>query len=167
MTAEERPHRQEGTEGLAHTRAWTAQEKTSGPAVLLSAAQKAIAENDTAKAEDILASMDKLPAGAPECRGLDAARASALHGEIALGRSRCLDAARHFAAAAAALPEGHEEDERWDDLNAEADAYFKLGTELGCKDALGRASRRQALIVQRFLARLLFYPATTPPKRPG
>jgi hypothetical protein len=45
-------------------------------------------------------------------------------------------------------PEAHE-DERWDDLNAEAGAYFKLGTELGCKDALGRAIRRY-----RCLARL-------------
>jgi hypothetical protein len=104
MTAEERPHRQEGTEGLAHTRAWPAQEKTSGPAVLLSAAQKEIAENDTAKAEDILASMDKLPAGAPECRGLDAAKSLRAARRVAPGRSRCLDAARHFAAAAAALP---------------------------------------------------------------
>jgi tetratricopeptide (TPR) repeat protein len=135
-------------EGLMQARAWPAQEKTSGPAVMLGAAQKAIAENDPAKAEEILAGMGKLPPEEPERRGLDAARAFALRGEIAFGRSRFLEGARHFAAAAAALPEGHE-DERWDDLNAEAGGYSKLGTELGCKDALGRAIRRY-----RYLARL-------------
>jgi tetratricopeptide (TPR) repeat protein len=93
-------------------------------------AQKAIQDGELAKADEILAAIEKIQTEALDRLALNAAQTTAQRGDVALTRLRYPDAAQRFAEAAAKVPQGHD-DERWKYLNAEADALYRQGDEYG------------------------------------
>ncbi|MGQ0446675.1 MAG: tetratricopeptide repeat protein, partial [Beijerinckiaceae bacterium] len=97
---------------------------------LKSEVQKAIADGQLVKADEILAAIEKIQTEALDQLALNAAQTAAQRGDVALTRLRYTDAAQRFAEAAAKVPQGHD-DERWKYLNAEAHALNRQGEEFG------------------------------------
>jgi tetratricopeptide (TPR) repeat protein len=93
------------------------------------------------KADDHLAEAEKIQSGALERLALNAAQTAAQRRDVALTRSRYVDAAKRFAEAAAKVPQGHD-DERWKYLNKEANALYRQGDELGDNAAAISAIKR-------------------------
>ena len=91
---------------------------------LKAGAQKAIADGELGKADDLLAEVEKIQTGELDRLALNAAQTTAQRGDVALTRLRYLDAAQRFAEAASTVPAGHE-DERWKYLSAEAAALSR------------------------------------------
>jgi tetratricopeptide (TPR) repeat protein len=85
---------------------------------------------------------------AEDRHALNLATMEASQGGIALTQLHYTDAAGHFKEAAALAPAGHE-DERWNYLNAEADALYRQGDEFG-----DNAAARSAIERCRHLAEL-------------
>jgi hypothetical protein len=108
---------------------------------LKAAAQKAIEDGELAKADDLLAAIEKIQTDALDRLALNAAQTTAQRGDVALTRLRYPDAAQRFADAAAKVPQGHE-DERWKYLNKEASALYRQGNEFGDNDAARSAIER-------------------------
>jgi tetratricopeptide (TPR) repeat protein len=104
-------------------------------------AQKAIQDGELAKADEILAAIEKIQTEALDRLALNAAQTTAQRGDVALTRLRYPDAAQRFAEAAAKVPQGHD-DERWKYLNAEADALYRQGDEYGDNGAALSAIER-------------------------
>jgi tetratricopeptide (TPR) repeat protein len=104
-------------------------------------AQKAIKDGELEKAKEILAEVEKIQDEALERPLLNAAQTAAQRGDLALAQLRYPEAARHFARAAAKVPQGHE-DERWKHLNEEAHALYRQGDEFGDNDAARAAIER-------------------------
>ena len=109
-------------------------------------AQKAIQDGQLGKADEILAAIEKAQTEAIDRLTLNAAQTAAQRGEVALGRLRYVDAAQHFAEAAAKVPPGNK-NERVKYLNAEASALLKEGFEFGDDTAaLSAIARYRALV---------------------
>src|SRR4051812_10268691 len=104
-------------------------------------AQTAIRAGDLAKADELLAAVEQRQTAALDRLALNAAETSAQRGKLALTRLRYLEAAQHFAAAAARVPSGHE-DRRLAYLEQEADALYQQGDEFGDNTALRSAIER-------------------------
>jgi tetratricopeptide (TPR) repeat protein len=111
-------------------------------------AQKAIEDGELGKAKEILAKVEKIQDEALERLALNAAQTAAQLGDLALAQLRYLEAAGHFARAAAKVPQGHE-DERWKYLGEEASALYRQGDEFG-----DNAAAELAIARYRHLAEL-------------
>ena len=103
--------------------------------------QRAIQEGDLAKPDGVLAAVEKLQTEAFDRLALNAAETSAERGELAPTRLRYAEAAQHFAIAASQVPSG-QDDKRLDDLDREAEALYRQGSELGDNDAIWSAINR-------------------------
>jgi tetratricopeptide (TPR) repeat protein len=79
-------------------------------------------------------------------RGLDLANTLARRGEVALARLRYLEAAKHFAAAAVQIPQGHDE-QRLANLDKEAVTLYRQGHEFGDNAALAAAIQRYGTLL--------------------
>lgn len=101
-------------------------------------ARGAIEGGDLASADANLAEVETAQAASLDRLALEAAETRAQRGDIALIRLRYMEAAEHFAAAAAGLLPEHEE-QRFACLGDEAYALFLQGNEFGDNDALVRA----------------------------
>jgi tetratricopeptide (TPR) repeat protein len=110
-------------------------------AALKAEAQKAIQDGELDKAKEILAKVEKIQDEALDRLALNAAQTATQLGDVALTQLRYREAAGHFSRAAAKVPQGHE-DERWKYLNAEADALYRQGDELGDNAAAALAIER-------------------------
>jgi tetratricopeptide (TPR) repeat protein len=108
-------------------------------------AQRAIDAGDLAKADGLLADIETEQRGALERLAVNAADTLSQRGDIALTRLRYLDAAKHFAAAAALLVSN--DDKRLSYLTREADARFKQGDEFGDNGSLNAAIERLTRLV--------------------
>src|SRR4051794_4899833 len=109
-------------------------------------AQKAITAGDLAKADELLAEVEKIQTEALDRLALNAAETSAQRGQVALTRLRYLDAAQHFATAASRMPSGHE-DKRLVYLEQEADALYQQGDEFGDNRAASIAIERRRQLI--------------------
>jgi tetratricopeptide (TPR) repeat protein len=113
---------------------------------LKAGAQKAIQDGQLGKADEVLADIEKAQTEALDRLALNAAQTAAQRGDVALGRLRYVDAAQHFAEAAAKVPPGNK-DERVKYLNAEASALLERGFEFGDDTAaLSAIARYRALV---------------------
>ena len=92
-------------------------------------AQQAIQDGQLGKADEILAAVEKAQTEAIDRLALNAAQTAAQRGDVALGGLRYVDAAQHFAEAAAKVPPGNK-DERVKYLNAEARTLLNRGFDL-------------------------------------
>jgi tetratricopeptide (TPR) repeat protein len=109
-------------------------------------AQQAIQDGQLGKADEILAAIEKAQTEAIDRLALNAAQTAAQRGDVALGRLRYVDAAQHFAEAAAKVPPGNK-DERVKYLNAEASTLLNRGFEFGDDAAaLSAIARYRALV---------------------
>jgi tetratricopeptide (TPR) repeat protein len=109
-------------------------------------AQQAIQDGQLGKADKILAAIEKAQTEAIDRLALNAAQTAAQRGDVALGRLRYIDAAQHFAEAAARVPPGNK-DKRVKYLDAEAGALLKQGFEFGDDTAaLSAIARCRALV---------------------
>jgi tetratricopeptide (TPR) repeat protein len=116
---------------------------------LKSAAQKAIEAGELTKADALLADVETEQRRALDRLAVNAAETSARRGGIALTRLRYVDAARHFANAAAVFPPGSaHEDKRIRYLEREARALDQQGTEFGDNAALNSAIERLNRLVE-------------------
>jgi tetratricopeptide (TPR) repeat protein len=113
---------------------------------LKAGAQKAIQDGQLGKADEVLAAIEKAQTEALDRLALNAAQTAAQRGDVALGRLHYVDAAQHFAEAAAKVPPGNK-DERVKYLDAEASALLKQGFEFGDDTAaLSAIARCRALV---------------------
>ncbi len=101
-------------------------------------AQKAIADGQLGKADDVLAAIEKIQSEALDRLALNAAQTTAQRGGVALAQLRYRDAAKRFAEAASKTPQGHD-DARWKYLQNEVDALYRQGDEFGDNAALAEA----------------------------
>jgi tetratricopeptide (TPR) repeat protein len=100
-------------------------------------AQKALDAGDLARADALLAEIEAQQRGSLDRLVGNAAETSGRRGDIALTRLQYLEAAKHFANAAATFPPGGvNEDKRVAYLEKEADALFRQGNEFGDNSAL-------------------------------
>ena len=103
-------------------------------------ARAALDQGDLERADALLAQVIEAEDAAIDARRLQAAATAAQRGQIALTRLRYLEAATHFADAAARVPPGHENQLAY--LDARAEALYRHGDERGdneaLKDAIGR-----------------------------
>ena len=100
-------------------------------------AQKAIEAGDLARADALLTEVRTEQRRMRNRYAVDEAETSARLGDIALTRLRYVEAAQHFAIAAAALPaEGAHQDKQIDYLREEAHALYLQGNEFGDNNAL-------------------------------
>ncbi len=112
-------------------------------------AQRAIEAGELAKADALLADAETEQRRALDRLAVNAADTSARRGDIALARLRYVDAARHFANAAAVFPPGTaHEDKRIGYLHREASALYQQGSEFGDNDALSLAIERHMRLVE-------------------
>jgi tetratricopeptide (TPR) repeat protein len=109
-------------------------------------ANQAIDVGDLARADELLAGLEQVQQAALrreqqvlDQRALDLAETQARRGDVALTGLHYLDAARHFAAAAAQVPR---DERRLAYLDEEADALYRQGDERGDNAALDRAIER-------------------------
>ncbi|MBT1509614.1 tetratricopeptide repeat protein [Bradyrhizobium sp. SRL28] len=108
-------------------------------------AQQAIQDGQLGKADEILAAIEKAQTEAIDRLALNAAQTAAQRGNVALASFRYVDAAQHFAKAAAKVPRN--KDERVKYLSAEASALLKQGFEFGADAAaLSAIARYRALV---------------------
>src|SRR4051812_27699045 len=107
------------------------------PAVarLKAQAHEALEHGDLDRADALLAEVAVAQAADLDRRALDFAATLAQRGEVAMTRLRYREAAGHFAAAAARVPAGHEE-QRLGYLDREAEALYRQGDEFGENKAL-------------------------------
>jgi tetratricopeptide (TPR) repeat protein len=106
-------------------------------ATLKADAQKAIEAGDLARAGSLLTEVRTEQRRMRNRYAVGEAETSARLGDIALTRLRYVEAAQHFASAAAALPaEGAHHDKHIGYLQKEADALYRQGNEFGDNDAL-------------------------------
>src|SRR3954465_2583764 len=110
-------------------------------AVLKTEAQNAIHAGDLARADEMLADVERIQTAALNRLALNAAETSAQRGRIALTRPRYLEAARHFGTAASRLPSGPK-DKRLAYLSQEAGALYRQGLEFGDNRAASMAIER-------------------------
>src|SRR3954447_3581396 len=110
-------------------------------AVLKTEAQNAIHAGDLARADEMLADVERIQTAALNRLALNAAETSAQRGRITLTRLRYLEAARHFGTAASRLPSGPK-DKRLAYLSQEAGALYRQGLEFGDNDAARLAIER-------------------------
>jgi tetratricopeptide (TPR) repeat protein len=109
-------------------------------------AQQAIQDGQLGKADEILAAIEKAQTEAIDRLALNAAQTAAQRGNVALASFRYVDAAQHFAKAAAKVPPGNK-DERVKYLSAEASALLKQGFEFwDDAAALSAIARYRALV---------------------
>src|SRR5262245_21354543 len=107
-------------------------------------AQKAIEAGELTKADALLADVETEQRRALDRFAVDAAETSARRGEIALSRLRYVEAAKHFANAAAVFPPNSAHDiKRMGYLAREATALYLQGYEFGDNDALRSAIERR------------------------
>jgi tetratricopeptide (TPR) repeat protein len=117
-------------------------------AALKDAAQKAIEGGELVKADALLADVETEQRGALDQLTVNAAETSARRAEIALTRLRYMEAANHFANAAAVFPPGSaHEDMRVSYLYKEAAALYQQGDEFGDNGALFSAIERYKRLV--------------------
>lgn len=102
-------------------------------------AQQAIADGELGKADDLLASIEKIQSAALDRLALNAAQTAGQRGDVALAQLRYRDAARRFDEAAAKVPPNHEA-EAWAYLQNEYDALYRQGDEFGDNAALVAAT---------------------------
>ena len=118
-------------------------------AAIKAAAQKAIQVGELAKADALLAEVEKEQRRALGRLAVNAADTANRRGEVALTRLRYVEAARHFANASALLQPGGEHDEkRIVYLENEAAALYSQGDEFGDNGALLRAIERYGQLVR-------------------
>src|SRR5215469_4154443 len=111
-------------------------------------AQKAIDAGELAKADALLADVEKEQRRALDRLALSAAETAAQRGEIALTRLRYREAAAHFANAAAVFPpRSAYEDKRLSYLRKEAAALFQQGDEFGDNGTLLSAIEQYTQLV--------------------
>ena len=112
-------------------------------------AQKAIEAGELAKADALLADVEAEQRRALDRLAVNAAETSARRGEIALTRLRYVEAANHFANAAAVFPPNSEhENKRIAYLRREAYALYRQGNELGDKRALLAAIEQYKRLIE-------------------
>jgi hypothetical protein len=112
-------------------------------------ARKAIEAGELAKADALLAQGEAEQRQALDHLAVNAAETVAIRGEIALIRLRYVEAAKHFANAAALFTPGSaHEDRRISYLMNEARALYQQGDELGDNDALRSAIERYKRLYQ-------------------
>jgi tetratricopeptide (TPR) repeat protein len=105
--------------------------------------QKAIDAGELARADALLADVETEQKRALDRHAIEAADTSARRGRIASARLRYLEAANHFANAAALLPQGSgSEDKQFEYLFEEAFALYHQGDEFGDNAALVSAIER-------------------------
>jgi len=78
---------------------------------------------------------------------LNAAQTTVQRGDVASTRLHYLNAAQCYAAAAARVPPGHE-DERWRYINEEANAFLKQSVEFGDNTAALRTIERYRALIE-------------------
>src|SRR5262249_3220770 len=106
-------------------------------------AQKAIEGGQLAEADAMLADVEIEQRRDFDRLAIHAAETLARRGDIALTRLRYVEAARHFADAAARLPLQGDHANKWISyLRKEASALYQQGDELGDNDALHSAVER-------------------------
>jgi tetratricopeptide (TPR) repeat protein len=109
-------------------------------------AQQAIQDGQLGKADEILAAIEKAQTEAIDRLALNAAQTAAQRGHVALASLRHLDAAQHFAEAAAKVPPGNK-DQRVKYLYVEASTLLNRGFEFGDDAAaLSAITRYRALV---------------------
>jgi tetratricopeptide (TPR) repeat protein len=118
-------------------------------AALKADAQKAIEAGELAKADALLADVEKEQRSALDRFAVNAAETSAQRGEIALTRLRYSEAATHFANAAAVFPpKSAYENKRTSYLQKEASALHQQGDELGDNGAFLLAIERRKRLLE-------------------
>ena len=110
-------------------------------AALKTTVRAALDRGDLDAADGTYAEVERLQLADLARRALDAAATAAQRAEIALTRLRFREAADHFAAAAARVPPGHDQ-ERLTYLDREANSLYRQGEEFGDNDALATAIDR-------------------------
>ena len=103
--------------------------------------RRAIAAGNLARADELLADIERHQSSALDGLAANAAETSAQRGELAVARLRYLDAAQHFAAAASRVARGSP-DKHLDYLKQEAGALYQHGREFGDSSAVGSAIQR-------------------------
>ncbi|WP_458425123.1 hypothetical protein [Methylorubrum extorquens] len=104
-------------------------------------AQTAVEEGDLVKADQLLAEAEAAQVSVIDRLALNAAETAAQRGRVALTRLHYMEAAQHFATAAARVP-NHHDDKRLGYLKQEASALFQQGDERGDIDAAQAAILR-------------------------
>jgi tetratricopeptide (TPR) repeat protein len=115
-------------------------------AALKREAQNAITAGNLARADEVLADVERAQTAALDRLDLNAAETSAQRGQIALTRLRYVEAARHFGTAASRLLSGPE-DKRLGYWEQEASALYRHGDEFGDNDAARLAIERYRQIL--------------------
>ncbi|WP_299623071.1 tetratricopeptide repeat protein, partial [Pelagibius sp.] len=110
-------------------------------AALKREARAALDSGDLDRADSLLEQVIVAEEAALEKRQLEAARTSALRGDIALTRLRYREAAQHFATAAKRVPSLHT-DEKIGHLRKEASTLYRQGHEFGDNAALAESIDR-------------------------
>jgi tetratricopeptide (TPR) repeat protein len=117
-------------------------------ATLKADAQKAIEGGDLANADALLAEVEEQQRRALGRLAGNAAETAARRGDLAMTRLRYLEAAEHFADAAAMFPPGSADTkQRFGYLLSEADALYRQGDEFGDNGALRSAIERLRRVV--------------------
>jgi tetratricopeptide (TPR) repeat protein len=103
---------------------------TSKVTALKSEAKGAINQGDLARADELLAAVEKSQDEVADRLAFNRAETTAQRGDIALTRLRYREAADHFAKAAARIPD-KQRDPRLQYLEKEAEALYRQGSEFG------------------------------------
>ena len=103
--------------------------------------QRAIGAGNLARADELLADIERHQTSALDRLAANAAETSAQRGQLAVARLRYPEAAQHFATAASRAARGYPE-KHLDYLRQEAGALYQHGREFGDNPAVGSAIER-------------------------